>query len=290
MFQTFKLKKTLPNYVGQLSLVWAIVRETEKKHFGAAVSQIIDFVSKQHNLSVYVNPEITAMQLEVKVLGLQISSLEDEKTEIEKKLHLFNIRHDRELGELILEILKFRRTKLKKEAEHDKTKQQSAEEAERDYTDYQKSYEESSKKKVLTLSDDEQVEIKQSYRKATKLCHPDVVNESQKEQAEAIFQVLKDAYDSNDLQKVKSILSDLERGIFTGRTEKINEKFELQASISQLRRHRDELERALIKLKESETYHVISDLAGWDSYFESTKTQLEQQLNIIMSDLVLKER
>lgn len=290
LFQTNKLKKVLPNKNGQLSLVWAIIHEIENKHYGSVISKIIDFISRQNAVIVHIDEQIVAMQLELRVLGLQISSLEDEKTEIEKIFYLFDLRHNRELGLLIVEILKFRRTKLREEAEHDKTKQKSAEEAETDYKEYQKSYEESSKKNVVTLSDEDQAEIKQSYRKATKLCHPDVVNEAQKEQAEVIFQALKDAYDGNDLQKVKSILSDLEKGIFTNRTETITEKFQLQASLTQLRRHRDDLERALMELKKTESYDVISDTDNWDTYFENTKIQLEDQLSALTNDLEYKFR
>ena len=67
-------------------------------------------------------------------------------------------------------------------------------------------------KKVIEITEEQKQELKAYYRKASKLCHPDVVAEEFKKQAEQIFKDLKDAYDSNDLQKVKEILSNLEKG------------------------------------------------------------------------------
>ena len=283
-YQVLKLKKVLPAHDEQFLAVRQIVRETELKHYGSVVAQINEYVSKQRAISIYVDTEITAMHLEVKMLGLQISSLEDEKTEIEKMLYLFKLRHDRELGGLIVELLKLRHGKLKEKAKQDDKKRKEAEEAERDYSEYQKSYEESSLKKIAPLNETEEIELKIKFRKATKLCHPDVVNESQKEHAEIVFRALKEAYDNNNVQKIRDILSDLEQGVFAERSETISEKTELQAMVMQLRRRRDELEHALVELKKSETYRTVSQIDNWDNYFEDIKKQLEKDLEGIKEE------
>ena len=283
-YQISKLKKALSPPQAKdndLAIVGQIIKETEQKHYGTAVTQITDFVSARRALNVFVDPETAVMHLEVKALGLQISSLEDEKAEIEKLLYLFNLRHDRELGSLIEKILNFRREKLNKEAKKDKSKQKSAKQAEQEYEEYKKSREANSLKKVASLNETEQKELKTAYRKATKLCHPDVVNESQKGQAEAVFQSLKEAYDSNDLQTIKAILTDLERGVFMPHSEKVTEKKELKTTISQLRHLRNELEAILVQLKNSETYRTVSDIGDWDNYFENIKIELEKEWKAI---------
>jgi hypothetical protein len=89
--------------------------------------------------------------------------------------------------------------------------------------------------------------------------------------------VLKDAYDHNDLQKVTEILTNLERGIFTARSAEVSEKTTLRARIIQLRRRREEVERALVALKQSDTYQNVSKIDNWDEYFAATKERLEKE-------------
>ncbi|MBK7560888.1 MAG: DnaJ domain-containing protein [Chitinophagaceae bacterium] len=117
------------------------------------------------------------------------------KAELEKLIHDFGVRHNNELGELILKILRFRKSKAKG------TSQET--EAEKDFNDYSKEYEISKDAKINELNEDEQKELKQKYRKASKLCHPDVVSEEQKELADKLFAELNAAYASNDLKRVR---------------------------------------------------------------------------------------
>jgi len=67
-------------------------------------------------LTVYTDTEIAALRLELRSLELRISSLEDEKIEHEKLIHEFEVRHNRELGDIILKILKLKAGKYKFEA------------------------------------------------------------------------------------------------------------------------------------------------------------------------------
>jgi hypothetical protein len=61
-------------------------------------------------LTTWQDPEIPALQLEIRSLEWQLSSLEDEKTDIEKRIRNFEIRHTTELGELIISILLLKKT------------------------------------------------------------------------------------------------------------------------------------------------------------------------------------
>jgi hypothetical protein len=186
VYQTEKLEKAIRAAQDDAVAVVIehIIGETKQKKYGTAVGLINDFVSRFRAVTVFVDTEIAAMRLEIKVLGLQVSSLEDEKAEIEKLLYEFNIRHDKELGELIVKILKLRKEKLNEEAKHDKSKEQEAKEAEQDYQQYKQNYQENAQKVITAISEEEKKELKDKYRSATKLCHPDVVNECYKEQAE----------------------------------------------------------------------------------------------------------
>jgi len=283
-YQVNKLRKGISgtNEDEQIGFINEILNFTKRKNYGEAVRLINEFTTHFRSISVYVDSEIMAMRLELKVLELQISSLEDERIEIEKLLFRFEIRHNQELGELISKLLYLRKEKLNKEAQTDSNKQADAEEAEKDYHSYNESLDESKDEKIQELTKDELKEIKAKYRKASKLCHPDVVDEKYKEMAEQTFRELQKAYETNDIERVSEILSKLEKGFFTNKSEKENEKNELFATLNQLRTKRDELEKILLNLKTSETYKTVSEISDWDSYFKDIKTKLEEDINSII--------
>lgn len=279
-YQINKLRKGISttNENEQTGAINEILNFTKRKNYGEAVRLINEFTTRFRSITVYIDSEIMAMQLELKVLELQISSLEDERMEIEKLMFSFEIRHNRELGELISKLLFLRKEKLNKEAQTDTSKQAEAEEAENDYQSYNKSLDETKNEKIRDLNEDELREIKAKYRKSSKLCHPDVVHEKYKKMAEQTFRELQKAYETNDIERVSEILSNLEKGFFSNKSENENEKKELLAALNQLRTKRDELENTLVNLKTSETYKTVSEIRDWDTYFKNIKRQLEEEI------------
>ena len=277
-YQLQKIKKMVISSIdNSTSAIWDIIKSAEEQKYSIAVVGINHFVAKFQRLTVYVDSEIAAMRLEIKSLGIQVSSLDDEKSDIERLLFAFNNRYIFELGELMHKILFIRKEQLKEEVERDDMKEKEAKEAEDDYTNFNQSYEES-KEHINEITEEQQSDLKQKYRKASKLCHPDIVNEMQREQAKILFQNLKNAYDKNDLDFVSQILSELEDGMFSDKAYEINEKQELTSTIKRLRINRDELERELIKLKQSEVYKLIIKVIDWNSYFSDKKIRMQEEL------------
>jgi curved DNA-binding protein CbpA len=176
------------------------------------------------------------------------------------------------LGELILKILKSRKSKAKgtpKEIE-----------AEEDYKNYSEEFEISKNEKIADLTEEELIEIKRKYRKASKLCHPDVVSEEQKEMADKLFTELNAAYERNDLGKAKEILENLEKGnFFVSKSDAINEKQLMKTEIEKLKIRIEELQKELQLIKESEAYKTINGIGDWDEYFADTKEKLTEQIN-----------
>ena len=241
----------------------------EKSYSNAALA-IEVFINQHSVLSVYIDPEIDGLKLEAKSLEAKLNKLSDEKADLEKLIHEFGVRHNKELGELILKILKFRKNKAKgtpKETE-----------AEEDYKNYSEEFEISKNEKIADLTEEELIEIKKKYRKASKLCHPDVVSEEQKEMADKLFTELNAAYERNDLEKVKEILENLEKGnFFVNKSDAINEKQLMKTEIEKLKMRIRELQQQMQLIKESDAYKTISDIDDWDIYFKETKEKLEEQ-------------
>ena len=258
----------------------AIVSLIQGKQYGKAISIIQVFISNYQQLSIWNDPEIAGIKLEIKILESQINAFDNEKIELEKVLSDFQHRHTLELGTLILEILQLRKIKFKNQTRE--------KESEEDFNNYQEQFEIEKQKKQFELTEEEKLDLKKKFRKATTFCHPDKVNDEQKEEAERIFIDLKNAYDENDIEKINRILKDLESGkLFHSNADTISEKEKLKTILEQLKANLKRIEQEIIQLKNNETFEVINSIANWDNYFAETKEQLIDELNDLTFEIQL---
>ncbi|PIV67395.1 MAG: molecular chaperone DnaJ [Nitrospirae bacterium CG_4_10_14_3_um_filter_44_29] len=279
--QTDKLKKLIHNhaYDSLVKDIEACLGLIENQQYDEALKQIDDFITKFKQIAVYVDPETPELKLIINALEIQLSAIQDERTELEKTIRDFHIQHNKELGEILSKILKLRKEKLKKEAAKDKDKETEYKEAEKDYEDYKKSIEDIKDEKIIALSDEEKGELKRMYRQASKLCHPDMVSDELKDKAQCIFNELTTAYERNDIGRVRMILEDLQKGQwFVAKTEKVTEKSILKAHISELRIKIDKLLNEIIQIRKAEPYQSIVKIDNWDNYFQSAKEKLAEEL------------
>lgn len=252
--------------------LFEIVDALNRNEFALSISRIEIFVSKNQQLSIWTDPELIALKLEIRNLENQINAFDNEKIELEKLIIEFHHRHTIELGDIILNILNLRKRKFKA----DKSKY---EEATNDEKQYRQQFESESKKQIFDLTEEQKKELKKKFRKATVLCHPDKVSDEFKEAAQKIFIELKQAYDANDLEKVNAILEDLEKGnYFRSKSETVSEKELLKLAIARLRIQIDNLEKEIIAIKQSEAYKTIIGISDWDDFFKKTKIKLQKEL------------
>lgn len=244
----------------------------KQKAYGKAINQIEIFINYNQQIIFWIDPEIEALKLEIKSLEVEVNYLSDEKADLEKIVHEFGIRHNQELGNLIIKILQYRKENAKGTTQE--------EEAEQDYNSYHEEFESSKNNEVAKLTEEEQKELKSNYRKASKLSHPDLVSEEQKELATKIFAELSNAYERNDLLKINEILDNLEKGnFFIVKSDIINEKELLKTEIQKLRLIIKELKEQLQIIIESPTYETIISIDNWEEYFSNAKKELSTQLN-----------
>ncbi len=155
---------------------------------------------------------------------------------------------------------------------------QEYEEVKEDYEEFSKEYDEIVSKEHYILDVEELNELKKLFRKASRLCHPDITTDEFKEQAHDVMAELNEAYAQKDLQKVKDILYSLESGtVFEVASDKINDKELLKAKIVEIRKKSDMTIVELEKLKEDETFIIIQEIDDWDDYFKEAKKQLEAE-------------
>lgn len=249
-----------------------IVNDVREKQFGLAFSRLLKLFSSDQKDLMIRGQGTGALKLELKLLENRMNAIDNEKMELGKLLSDFQYRHSIELGNLLLEILQFRKLLY----QYDRLKYEEAEKDEKRYREQIKSDRKQQKHK-LTIA--ESKELKKKFRKATLLCHPDKVNEQHKEAAQGMFIRLKNAYDSNDLKQVDEILTNLEKGnYFKSKSDTISENEALMAEIAKLRKRIIQFEKKVTSIKNSETYTKIVAIDDWDKYFRDTKIKLEAEL------------
>ena len=250
------------------SNIFEILEFLNEREYAKAVLSIQDFISKNLQLSIWIDPEIAALKLEISNLENQVSAFENEKIELEKILAEFQYRHTSELGEIILNILKLQKVKYL----DNKEKYKEAEQEESKYRNY---FEKEKEKVIFDLSDEQRIEIKKKFRAATFLCHPDKFSEEFKEEASRIFIQLKQAYDNNDLKKITEILEDLQKGnLFKSKSDNGFEKVKLLELITKLKQKIKVIKLEIISIKESDTYQTIDSIEDWNEYFNNLKEKL----------------
>ncbi len=175
----------------------------------------------------------------------------------------------------------------KEALEGDPAKEQY-EEAKSDSHAFDEEYEDVLKQKEgeCSLTEEELKELKYLYRKAAKLCHPDIVADDLKDQAHEIMVQLNAARDNKDLARVKEILLSLESGKgFTLASDAIFNADILQAKIDQLRQDILSIENEITQLKTTDVYSTLIVLADKESYFAELYAKLNAECESLRNRL-----
>ncbi|STY91438.1 phospholipase D-like domain-containing protein [Moraxella bovis] len=237
--------------------------------FGQAIGLIDEFIKKYHSVAIYQDVDIMALKLEIRLLEHEINLYDSEKAELEKLLADFNHQHSMNLGDLISEILSLRKQLAKQQGD-----QNAYDEAKRDEQTFNEQLDKEKAKTHYELNTDEQKRLKQAYRKASQICHPDRVNDEQKDMAMVVFNELRQAYEQNDLKTVERILDDLQKGIFKARSETVSQSDKLKLIKSQLSQKLGNLKLIIDEIKASQSHQVVSSIDDWQEYFDNQKMEL----------------
>lgn len=270
--QLQKLRKEESEEKEIIALIDKLRFQLEEKEIHTSISLIESFLKSKQTIQKYQDPEVQALRIELNALKIQLSAIEDEKSEVEKIIHQFQTKYNEILGPIILKILHI---KSKIAAENSEEKER----AEEDYKEFKNSYENSVRDTPAKLTEEEKQIIKNNFKAASKLCHPDLVEDKDKEEAAQVFIELKRAYDMNNKETVKAILDDLNRGLFRKRAEIFNEKDDLLKEVVRLRRCIRDTEKNLRELLQSNLYSTVNTAGNWTEYFVKKEEELNQYLN-----------
>lgn len=226
-----------------------------------------------------VDPEIKSGLKQIENLREEIAERESEKSELDKLIHDFNIRHQQECGELIIQLLTLRKENLKEKAESNFEWKNAYDEAGKAFHDYQKIFDAAQKEAHQNLTDDEEIELKDLFRKASKCCHPDMVKDELEEEAGATFHELKSAYNQNDLNRVREIWESLDSEEVIDVSSTYGQDFKkINLEIVRLKSKLKMLKSGLKDLKNSPSFIQVIILDNWDEYFDEKKRKLKQEI------------
>ncbi len=278
---------------GHCERVARLLHIIRQKNYHKAVSLINSLVNEfEKEDTVYAirhkdESDIAGLRTMINLYEVQLSVLNFNKADINRKITEFRILHNRKLGALISKILEYRREQLYEQLKDNPDKQQEYEEASQDYEQFHRAYNEQCNEQVDNLTGIELEELQKYYRKASKLCHPDLVSEGSKNEANEVFIELNKAYMSQDTSRVKEILQLLEDGdmVFVGLTETLSEKKKLEQYVTRLKTKISQLQVEIRDLINSDVYQTIIDITDYDHYFDSIRRRLENELELLEQEV-----
>ena len=164
------------------------------------------------------------------------------------------------------------------------------EETKQSYDEFRYEYSETKEKfvDVKALNSEDKKALKKLWKKACRLCHPDIVEESLKEQALEIMKKLNEAYNTNNIEGVNEILLNLENGYFELdiSSDKIDNKELLQKKIEQYKEQIAILDKEIVELEENEIYKIILDYEDLNEYFEEIRVELEEEKDMLEKEVL----
>ncbi len=183
-------------------------------------------------------------------------------------------------GKTAKEAEELQRIKVKeaKEALENDEDYQAYEEVKQEHEESSCGHKKALEQKRFTLNDEEKKELKLLFRKAARLCHPDIVTKELRDQAHEITAQLNEAYAQNDLSRVKKLLEMLENGVYLdAASDTLQDIEKLKHKIVHLTDVLADITQELEAIKEDETYQTIEEIEDWDAYFAEVREALESE-------------
>jgi hypothetical protein len=257
-----------------------------------AVAWIDDYLKRATALTIATDQEIAFLRLTLRGLEFQVTALSDDKAEIERLIHAFSLRSSHEIGDLIARYLELRAEKLRRQAAVEPDAEQEAESARADYEEYRDANESTrDTPEPPQLPPEDLKELRRLYRQASQKCHPDKVDEADREHANRLFVQLQAAYRNNDIGGMRAIHAAVREGhLFVDQSMTLTATESLGHAITVLRRDLDQLAAEIHQLRRSATYRTLKDLDDWDAWFTEQRVALERAIEQLETELAEHEQ
>lgn len=267
--------------------VQEILTLIENTNFQKVITLIDSYITKFTSLIVYEDKEIQGLKLELKLLEKELLSISCILEDYHSQINSFNSKYHKELGLLIEEVLILREEYFEHLYSDDKKRYEYEYfQAKKDFEDFHEEIKKFKLDNPLELTKKEKAELKRLYKKASRLCHPDIIEDEKKDEAQEIFKELNAAYQQNDIKKVSDILNHLLKG----------ENFSFESDVlfdRNILKNKIEITRDKIKvvkteievIKRDETYILINSIENLEEYIYTVKKELKDEKEAILKKM-----
>lgn len=262
-------------------LAGQLLAQLEAGQYAAALTGLEAFLQLQARLTIYEDPLLAALRLEVRDLQYRLVAVEAEFAESEHLLSQYNHEFAHQLGALTEEILRLKQAYAKKQRQDSPYAETEYEEARRRYDDFRQEYAAEAEKAIMPLDAADQQTLKKLYRHCATLCHPDKVAEHLRPQAEAAFKRLYALYERQDLAQLQALAAELAQGIFdpaAAPDTTTADRAALQARRDYLTRQLAQALATLAALQTSLTFQQVSNIPDLNHHFQELHAELTQEL------------
>lgn len=173
--------------------------------------------------------------------------------------------------------------------EEEEPARQARDEANEEYEKYREQHHDAEvrMRKGKALSEEDQNELKRLWRQASKLCHPDLVADDLKDEANTMMVQLNQAKQRGDVKAIRSLVARLQQGFEPiMASDRLNDLERIRKKMAQVREQIDTLLSELAELEKEESWLLVSTLNNMESYFtqqekalREVRTALEHQVN-----------
>lgn len=198
-----------------------------------------------------------------------------EKAELEQRVRAAQSQYEAEVAPLQEEVLRLQMERLKEAAQ---ARMRSAR-LRNAYHDAQAAYEQFREQRTWEAASVETSDenVKATYRRATKLCHPDAVPDPYHEEAAATFQALESAYDAGHSKAVRAIAETLEKWGFPRAPAAAPDELSSRREAS-LRQAVSEVNTSIERLRTSDVFQTVTENPDVESMVGARKRALRKQL------------
>lgn len=247
------------------------------------INLCVKYVSEWEKIAVLVGykSEYQYETIQLATLDYQITSLEIEKSVIEKQINEYLYLNQEIIDPLINKLLEKRVYLSQLKFSIGIVDEPTKDKIEEDYKKYQKfQYAKSQLDEIFTISEEEKNALKKQFRKFVLRIHPDKIDNKFGKIADKLFKKMRESYEKNDLNGFEKVISEIEQADLPLKGMPSDDN-DIKMRTTTLNFKYTELLDNIIELRKSKTYSDIKNVSNIEEFIKIKKKILLQEIELI---------
>jgi hypothetical protein len=247
------------------------------------INLCVKYVSEWEKIAVLVGykSEYQYETIQLATLDYQITSLEIEKSVIEKQIKEYLYLNQEIIDPLINKLLEKRVYLAQLKFSSGIFDEPAKDKIEEDFKKYQKFQDAKSQiDEIFTISEEEKSTLKKQFRKFVLKIHPDRIDNKFGEIADKLFKKMRESYEKNDLNGFEKVISEIEQADLPLKGMASDDN-DIKMRTTTLNFKYTELLHNLIELRKSKTYLAIKNESNIEELIKRKKKTLLQEIELI---------